>query len=293
MFGVLEHPKIARSQVLATEVADWLRARGLAVWQGSVWDEVALAAHMPALHMAIVLGGDGAILRTARAAASAAVPIFSINLGKVGFLSEAQPEEWPERLVQVLEGAYWLERRLMIRADLWRAGMLQTSQAALNEFVVGRGRQARVIHLELFVNDDRVTRYTADGVIAATPTGSTAYALAAGGPILPPELKNFLLAPVAPHLSLDRALVLPEDATVRLRVTMDHEAVLTADGQTGLLLESGDEIVIARAAYDCLFVRVHHRRYFYQRLVQGLRVGDPLPNEDADVWLATSERLHG
>lgn len=283
MFGVLEHPKIARSQLLATEVAGWLRARGQSVWQGSVWDESAMATSMPNLYMVIVLGGDGAILRAARAAAVCAVPIFSINLGKVGFLSEAQPEEWPERLEHALNGSYWLERRLMIQAELWRAGSLQTKLTALNEFVIGRGRQARVIHLELFVNDDPVTRYTADGVIAATPTGSTAYALAAGGPILPPELKNFLLAPVAPHLSLDRALVLPEDAVVRLCVTMDHEAVLTADGQTGLLLENGDEIVIARAAYDCLFVRIHHRRYFYQRLVQGLRVGDPLPGSDEDA----------
>ncbi len=280
MFGLLEHPKIARSQALANEIAAWLRERGETVWQGSVWDEAGLAAQMAGWQMVIVLGGDGAILRVARAAAPLGVPIFSVNLGKVGFLSEAQPEEWPQRLAQALQGDFWLERRLMIRARLWRAGLAQADVTALNEVVVGRGSQARVIHLELFVDDDPVTRYTADGVIAATPTGSTAYALAAGGPILPPELENFLLVPVAPHLSLDRALVLPENATVRLRVTMDHEAVLTVDGQIGLRLESGDEIVIERADYDCLFVRVNQRRYFYQRLVQGLRVGDPQPASD-------------
>lgn len=273
MIGLLDHPKISRSQHLASEVALWLRAQGHTVWQGSIWQEDGLETHLPVSRLLVVLGGDGSILRAARLAAPHHVPIFSINLGKVGFLSEAQPEEWAVKLAEVVAGRYWLERRLMLTATVYRAGTALPAQTALNEVVVGRGRQARVIRVDLSVNDDHVTTYLADGVIAATPTGSTAYALAAGGPILAPDLANYLLIPVAPHWSLDRALVLPHQAVVRLQIFMDHEATLTADGQTATELVNGDEIVIQQAAYDAHFARVNHPSYFFRRLVDALGKG--------------------
>jgi NAD+ kinase len=141
---------------------------------------------------------------------------------------------------------------------------------ALNEMVIGRGQQARVIRLDLLVDGDLVTTYVADALIVSTPTGSTAYAMAAGGPLLPPQLQNFVVLPVAAHLSLNRALVLHEEAEISIRVDMDHEANLTADGQEGASLQSGDRVVIQKHNQPCLFARVDSPGYFYRRLMRRL-----------------------
>ena len=267
MIGVLDHPKIKRSAPLADAVIAWLEERGETVWRGSVWDSADIETHMHETKLLIALGGDGSILRAARASAPHGVPIFSVNLGKLGFLSEASPDDWQAKLVHVLDGQHRLEKRLLLNAKVLRNGAEVGNMMALNEVVVGRGRQARVLNFDLFVDGDEVTSYVADGLITATPTGSTAYALAAGGPILPPQLPNFVIVPVAPHLSLDRAIVLYEEAVVKLEVHFDHEATITADGQDALDLESGDTIVITKSAYTSLFTRVDDPSYFYKRLM--------------------------
>lgn len=209
-------------------------------------------------------------MRAARYAAASQIPLFSVNLGKLGFLSEISPDEWQEKLTQVLAGEYWRERRLMLQATTERNGELIARHMALNEFVIGRGNQARVIYLKLYVDGDLVTTYAADGLIIATPTGSTAYAMAAGGPILPPQLPNYLVLPVAAHLGLSRALVLPQDAAITIQIRLDHEANLTADGQDTLPLHDGDRISIAKHALTSCFARVGSSGYFYDRLTQRL-----------------------
>ncbi len=226
--------------------------------------------HISDLDLLVVLGGDGSTLRAARLSSPYNVPIFGINMGRVGFLSEAQPGEWQEKLTKVLEGEYWLERRLRMQAFLQRDDVIIDSYTALNDVVLGRGQQARVIRLHLLVDGDLVTTYVADALIVATPTGSTAYAMAAGGPLLPPQLQNFVIVPVASHLSLDRPLVLHEEAVIAVRVEMDHEANLTADGQQGAALESGDWIKIQKHERPCLFARVEPSGYFYRRLMRRL-----------------------
>jgi NAD+ kinase len=158
----------------------------------------------------------------------------------------------------------------MAHATLHRNGRSLNQFVALNDVVIGRGAQARVLRLELCVDGDVVTTYTADALIIATPTGSTAYSMAAGGPLLPPQLQNFVVMPVAAHLSLDRALVLHEEAEISIRVDMDHEATLTADGQEGAALESGDQVVITKHDRHAKFVRVDNAGYFYRRLLQRL-----------------------
>jgi NAD+ kinase len=228
------------------------------------------------LDLLIVLGGDGTTLRAARLLSPYDTPIFGINMGRVGFLSEAQPDEWPEKLSSVLDGNFWVERRLRMQADLMRNGELVAPFTALNDVVVGRGSQARVIRLHLRVDGDLVTTYVADALIVATPTGSTAYAMAAGGPLLPPQLQNFVVVPVAAHLSLNRALVLHEEAEIRIRVEMDHEANLTADGQLGSPIENGDHVIITKHPKPCYFVRVEPSGYFYRRLMRRLGFSWPL-----------------
>lgn len=277
--GILFHPRKAESQALADEIEAWLAMRGVEACVGPGRDgspaEMEALEYMPTFSLLIVLGGDGSTLRAARLAAPHGVPIFGINMGRVGFLSEAQPDQWRERLDKVLRGDYWLERHLMIRAHARRDGEVLARFTALNDVVVGRRTEARVLRLHLYVDGDHVTTYTADGLIVATPTGSTAYAMAAGGPLLPPQLPNFLVVPVAPHLSLDRGVVLHEDAVVTVEVGAEREATVTADGQDALPLISGDQVVIAKHENETFFARVGSSSYFYHRLMERLGFWHP------------------
>jgi NAD+ kinase len=268
--SILFNPKVSRSIPLADEVASWLQDLQYEVWINSTDCPDDCRKKVADSALVIVLGGDGTTLMAARLAAPFMVPIFGINLGRVGFLSEATPEDWPEKLSRVLTGDSWLERRLMLRAEVLRRGRRRADFVALNDVVVSRGGQVRVVRFHLYVDGDHVTTYTADGLIAATPTGSTAYSMAAGGPLLPPQLQNFLVLPVAPHLSFERPLVLHQNAVVKIRVETEPEALATADGQDAVALQSGDEVVITKHDHDSLFARVDGPGYFYLRLMQRL-----------------------
>ncbi|WP_420644581.1 NAD(+)/NADH kinase [Candidatus Leptofilum sp.] len=265
--GILHHPKVAASRPLAAQIEQWLAARQLTTWQASSHDERRLAELVPTAELLVVLGGDGSLLRAARYSSVCRVPIFGINLGRVGFLCEAQPDEWPEKLTKVLAGECWVENRLMLAARIQRNGRILHTFSVLNDVVVGRGRQARVVRFQLHVDDDHVTDYTADALIVATPTGSTAYSMAAGGPLLPPQLPNFVVVPVAPHLTFDRAIIFHEQAEIAITVQMDHQAYLTPDGTDGILLENEDVVLITKSENDCQFARVESRGYFYRRLM--------------------------
>jgi NAD+ kinase len=268
--GILHHPRIPASRPLAQEVYDWLAAQNKAVWMASTWEMAGMQARIEASSLLVVLGGDGSLLRVARVSTPFGIPLFGINLGKVGFLSEAQPEEWQQKLGRVLTGDYWTEKRLMLNAALHRNGRVVDTFTALNDLVVGRGAQARVVRFQLSVDGDLVTTYTADALIVATPTGSTAYAMAAGGPLLPPQLPNLVVLPVAAHLSFDRSLILHETAEIAIKVNMDHEAYITPDGRHGIAVEDGDVVVIKKDDYCCTFARVESAGYFYRRLMARL-----------------------
>jgi NAD+ kinase len=270
VIGILHQPRIPQSEVLAREIGGWLAAQGVEAWVNSTWDEERVQATIGRSALLVVLGGDGSTLRAARLALPYGVPIFGVNMGRVGFLSEANPDNWRQKLGKVVAGDYWLEDRLMLHAALQRQGEILETFAALNDVVVGRGKQARVLRLHLRVDGDLVTSYTADALIIATPTGSTAYSMAAGGPLLPPQLQNFVVVPVAAHLSLDRALVLHEEAEISILVEMDHEAMLTADGQGGIDVENGDEILVRKHENHSCFARVESSGYFYRRLMRRL-----------------------
>jgi NAD+ kinase len=276
LVGILHQPRISGSEPLSLEIAQWLEERGVRSWHGSALEENQIDGNAADLDLLIVLGGDGSTLTAARMIAPYDVPIFGINLGRVGFLSEAQPGEWREKLTHVLQGEFWIERRLRLQAFLHRNDEVLDTFIALNEVVVGRGQQARVIHLHLLVDGDLVTTYSSDALIVSTPTGSTAYAMAAGGPLLPPQLQNFVVLPVAAHLSLNRALVLHEEAEISISVEMDNEANITADGQYVASLQNGDRIFIQKHDKPCLFARVDPPGYFYRRLMRRLGFSWPI-----------------
>ncbi|MEM9777977.1 MAG: NAD(+)/NADH kinase [Chloroflexota bacterium] len=268
-FSILFHPNKPDSPKLAEEIARWLKGKDHTSWIGNTFNESEVHEESEKSDLMIVLGGDGSILRAARFAVPYDTPIFGINMGRIGFLSETDPEHWPDVLEQFLQDKYWTESRLMLRAKVVRRQQELGDYIALNDFVIG-GIQARVVRLKLSVDGEEITTYTADSVIVATPTGSTAYSMAAGGPLLPPVLNNFLLMPVAPYLSLDRALVLHQKAEAHIQVRTDHGAILTVDGQEPIDLVNDDKIIITRHDHTARFARVGERSYFYRRLFKRL-----------------------
>lgn len=274
---LLHHPYKPDAAALADRIAAFLEARpGHCAYRSSRWEPDTLAPQLSRVDGIIALGGDGTMLRAARSGAAFGVPVLGINMGKVGFLSEVRPRQWRAAVQALLEGRYWVEERLMIRVQILRAPAPGAARAetcafvGLNDAVISRGRLARVIEVCLQLNGEKLTRITCDGLIIATPTGSTGYALAAGGPILPPELRNIVVVPVAPHLSLNRPLVLSEGTRVQVQALWDHEATLTVDGHFHLDLQVGDEVVAVANPQPALFARTGRRHHFYHTLVERL-----------------------
>jgi NAD+ kinase len=271
----LYHPKLAESRVMAAEILEFIESLGASAWVSSSWGEEAIKDQRDKLDLLITLGGDGSMLRAARLTAGQLIPILGINMGRLGFLTEVEPAEWPDRIRQLFNGNYWVEKRMMVHAEHRQQGEIVNSYEALNEIVIGRGQLARVVRLGTYINGSYLTTYTADGLIIATATGSTAYALAAGGPILPPELQNFLLIPLAPHLSLERPIVLPKGATIRVQVDTDHTSILTVDGQFEIEVADGDEVTMQASPWVGRFVRLRDKNYFYRTLMQRMGWSQP------------------
>ena len=266
---LLHHPKLPHSFVLAQQWAKELESFGASTCLISAWDEPGIRQQAPDAQLAITLGGDGTILRAGRACAVARVPILGINLGRVGFLSEMLPAQFDARAI--VKGAYWIEERMMLHATLLRGGTPRGSFEALNDVVVGRGKLARVIRLDTYIDGDYMKKFIADGAIVATATGSTAYCYATGGPILAPEVKTLVLIPISPYMSQLRTLVLPEGSCVKFRLETDHHAILTVDGQIDVDLEDGDEVTVQASEFIAQFARFQARTYFYRTLVERLR----------------------
>ncbi len=216
--------------------------------------------------LVIVLGGDGTLLRAGHLCAPLGIPLLGVQAGKLGFLSELTESTWEEALLRLLSGEFHLEQRMMLLAQLIQDERVCGEWDVINEIVVSRGRIVRPIEVRVDLNEGYLTSYIADGLIVATATGSTAYALAVGGPILPPELRNMLLLPIAPHLSLDRAVVLAEGASVVLRAHCDHEAVISVDGIDPIRLNDNDAVRVTANQHSLKMVRFGEPNYFYRRL---------------------------
>jgi NAD+ kinase len=259
------HPKVTESEALSKGIVRHLRVLGHEAESVSIADE-ASRAKVAEQDMIAVIGGDGTMLRGGSMAAPCGVPVLGINLGRLGFLAEVQPDEWKGVLARILVGDYWIEERMMLRAEHHRGDEHLGTFDVLNEVVVSRGALARPIRLRAEIDGDELTTYMADGLIVSTATGSTAYALAVGGPILPPELKNILIVPIAPHLSIERAIVLSDGVTLEILVRTEHQAILSADGQVEVPLQDGDHVVVRVSPFLTRFARVQDPVYFYRNL---------------------------
>lgn len=267
--AILYNARIPKAPSLAVRIEDWMAERVEQVHRCAI-EDTSEPSSLPEADLLVTLGGDGSILYAARLAAPRALLVLGINLGRVGFLSEAAIGEWTDVLSAALAGDHWVEERMMLRQVSRRGEEVIAEAEALNDVVVGRAAHGRAVHLCVEVDGGELATYVADGLIVATPTGSTAYALAAGGPILPPQLRNILLVPVAPHLSMERPIVLAEGVKVRITVVGHRPAVLTVDGHAHAALENGDTVAVEASPHVARFARVRERTYFYKTLVSRL-----------------------
>ncbi|MBN1579747.1 MAG: NAD(+)/NADH kinase [Anaerolineae bacterium] len=269
--GVLCNPHYPETLDLATKIQETLQERGTQVLCGGADIKEEPPSFPPDLDVLVTLGGDGTMLRAAHLVSDVATPILGIHMGRLGFLAEVRVENWRESLDRVFDNDYWVEERAMLRGELERDGAELGSWEALNEIVIGRSGISHMVRLATFVDGGYFTTYVADGLIVATATGSTAYALSAGGPILPPNLRNMLLVPICPHLSLDRTIVLADGATVMVQVESTREGVLIVDGMSNVNLQDQDRIVLTTSPHVARFLRLYDRRQVYETLLERLK----------------------
>ena len=218
---------------------------------------------MPALvDLLVVLGGDGTLLAAARLLGEHTVPILPVNLGGLGFLTSVTLEELYPILEQVLEGKHRISERVLLQAEVIRDGKVVERQRALNDAVLNKGPLARMIDLNLHIDDCYVCSYKADGLIISTPTGSTAYSMAAGGPIIYPTVESFLITPICSHTLTNRPLVIPNANRIEVDFESRETVFLTLDGQVGVDLQRGDRVVISKVANKLRLVRPARKTYF-------------------------------
>ncbi|SEF82553.1 NAD+ kinase [Caloramator fervidus] len=211
----------------------------------------------------VVLGGDGTILRVARMQIPYNKPILGINFGNLGFITEAEKDGMFDAIEKLLSGNFTIEKRMMLKADIYRDEKIEKTLFCLNDICITKGAISRIIKLDTFIGSTHVETYRGDGLIVSTPTGSTAYSLSAGGPIVYPELEVIIVTPICPHSLNSRSIVLGSQQELQVRVLDENEGVfLTTDGQFGLKLRGGDKVFISKSEHMAQFVRVYNRNFF-------------------------------
>jgi NAD+ kinase len=243
--GFTFNPQSDRAPAMLERARAWCADRGIATWDapGDAYDRI--HAELEGTDFICVLGGDGTFLRTARAIGGSGVPALGVNLGRVGFLAKVESDGLEGALDQVAAGDYLAEDRFRISATVIRRDGSRVEDACLNEVVVTRGSRVRMIRLEVEVSGSHLATYVADGVVVATPTGSTAYSFSAGGSILDPRLRNMIITPVAAYLSPLHSVVAGEDHQVNLILREAHDSALVSlDGQIDLPLAVGDRVEV-------------------------------------------------
>ncbi len=280
--GIISRPRRQHLSVVVPPLLKWLEARGVS----AVYDEET-ANSLPdtskgrtrqlvadSSQLLLVLGGDGTMLAAARLAASRNIPILPINMGSLGFLTSFTLDELYPALEDTLTGRSSISQRVMLQVQLERAGSVIENQSALNDAVINKGALARMIELHLIINSEFVCRYRADGLIVASPTGSTAYSLSAGGPIVHPAVESFVITPICPHMLSDRPLVIRDSSFIEMKLSADTESVfLTLDGQRGIPLQPADRVRISRAKESLKLIQPPKKSYF-EILRSKLKWGD-------------------
>lgn len=264
---------------ITSELLPWLRERGVETFVDietaqSLGIKGYLRSEMPDVDLVIVLGGDGTLLSVARLVCERGIPILGVNLGGLGFITEVKRTEVFDALERVFSGQYYIEERLMLNAYVVRHGERIAGYTTLNDVVINKGALARIIDLETSVDKRYVTTFRSDGLIVSTPTGSTAYCLSAGGPILFPTLESIVLIPICPHTLTNRPIVLPD--TVRIEITLKslvEDVFLTLDGQVGFSLRQNDTVIVEKSPFKTRLL-IPFERDFFEVLRTKLRWGE-------------------
>jgi NAD+ kinase len=267
--GVISKPRVDRAATLVPELLGWLKQRGVEVLLDAESAAYAGAgAGLPRTEVAqgaellVVLGGDGTLLSAARAAIGRNIPLLAVNLGDLGFLTAIKVDELYPQLERALRGDVHVAQRRMLHAELWRGGRLVSQHEALNDMVLTKSEIARMIDLEVYIDQSFVCVYKADGLIVSTPTGSTAYSLSAGGPIMIPSVAAIAITPICPHMLTNRPVIVPDESEIAVTVRGSAPTYMTIDGQVGEQLESGDRIVCRRSEYFVSLVRPPDKLFF-------------------------------
>jgi NAD+ kinase len=269
--GILSRPRRAQLSVVVPPLLKWLNERGVTATYDEetacVLADASKGQPRPLVadssQLLLVLGGDGTMLAAARLAAPRGIPILPINMGSLGFLTSFTIDELYPALEETLAGRFSVSQRVMLKAELERGGSVIEKQCALNDAVIHKGALARMIQLELRINSDFVCRYRADGLIVSSPTGSTAYSLSAGGPIVHPAVESFIITPICPHMLSDRPLVIPDSCCIEIKLNGDAESVyLTLDGQRGIPVQPTDILRVRRAEEQLKLIQPPKKPYF-------------------------------
>lgn len=279
--GILTKPKFPDVKHILKDLVAWLRERHKEV----ILDEATAAliderashqkTHIVSLaDMVLVLGGDGTMLSAARLVEERSVPILGVNMGGLGFLTEASLDQLYPSLERVFANDFVLDERLMLRARLHRHGKHAAHATVLNDVVVSKGTLARMIETRIAIEGQFVTNLRGDGLIVSTPTGSTAYSLSAGGPIMTPGVRSLILTPICPHTLTHRPLLVPSEVTIEVTLTgKDEGAMVTFDGQVGVAMTQGDTVAIKASEHRTQLIRFPDRTY-YEVLRRKLKWGD-------------------
>ena len=278
--AIISKPEKPELEQLVPEVMEWFRKHGYEVWLDR--ESAGYVPGQPSIERAdipekkpsfvLVLGGDGTLLSAARAVSPANIPILGVNLGSLGFLTEVPLPELYDTLAAVEEDRCSFEKRAMVHCRLFRDGQSVARYDALNDAVINKSAIARLVNFDLYLDQVFVSNYKADGMIVSTPTGSTAYALAAGGPILMPSVDAFVIAPVCPHSLSQRPLVVKDTVEISVVVqSAGEEAFLTIDGQIGVPLNDADRVVCRKSQHHTTLLRM--RKIFFDVLRTKLKLG--------------------
>ena len=263
--GILYRPLLEKDRDLTEKLEELLRSHGVSSWQCSTRDEDEAKSQVAGTDLILSIGGDGTILCVARIITPLSVPILGVNLGRLGFITEFNGDEVLANLPDLLEGGGWMDERAMLEAQVEGRTF-----HALNDVVL-RSLAVRLVNIEAEIDGTAITTYRADGIIAATATGSTSYSLASGGPILHPQSREIVLQPISCHLGLSHALVLPPQSIVDLKVARRDRVVLSIDGQVEVPLSEGQNVRVQLSPHTVRFLRIHEPAHFYGLLWQKLR----------------------
>jgi NAD+ kinase len=244
--GFAYNPTNEAAVELAARASGWCQVRGLGEWQAQASDLDRLRTELPTTDALVVLGGDGTFLRAARAVADVDVPLLGLNLGKVGFLSKAEAGDLETVLGHLVDGAFTIDERMIIEGRILRGGRIGEDERhiALNDIVIARGALARVCRLDVSIDGTHLATFIADGLVVASPTGSTGYSFSAGGPILDPVSRNLVVTPIAAYLTAIRSVVVSPQQIVRCRVVDAYEALVSVDGREDLPISVGDVVEV-------------------------------------------------